>query len=448
MHHRSDLHAYQRKAVDYVIDKGRCMLALDMGLGKSISTLTAVADLIDACLVGRVLVIAPLRVANSVWSQEAQKWEHTRHLKVSVVTGSAKARTAALFTTADIHVINRENLVWLANQYTAETWPFDMVVVDESSSFKNHSAKRFKALRKMLPAVDRMVLLTGTPSPNGLQDLWAQMYLIDYGQRLGRTMSAFRQRFCKPSGFGGYKWILSEGSQEKIEALVSDVVMHMSADDYLDLPARIDLTESVTLPPAALDAYHALEKELFLTLPDGEEVEVMFAAALGNKLMQFANGAVYTDDTGRWSETHTAKLDTLADLVEDNAGETMLVAYNYKSDLERLRKRFPDAVVLDKDQETLDRWNRGEIGMMLAHPASAGHGLNLQRGGALCVWFGLTWNLEFYLQFNARLHRQGQDRPVRIIHLIADGTIDARVLSVLSDKNATQNSLLNALKPK
>lgn len=447
MHHRSDLHAYQGKAIDYVIDKGRCMLALDMGLGKSISTLTAVLDLVNACLVSRVLVIAPLRVCNSVWRQEAQKWSHTRGLKVAAATGPVKNRVAALFTTADIHVINRENVQWLVNQYTAETWPFDMVVVDESSSFKNHSAKRFKALRKMLPAVDRMVLLTGTPSPNGLQDLWAQMYLIDYGQRLGRTMSAFRQRFCKPSGFGGYKWILAEGSQEKIEALVSDVVMHMSADDYLDLPDRIDLTETVTLPPAAMDAYQALEKELFLALPDGEEVEVLFAAALGNKLMQFANGAVYTDDTGRWSETHTAKLDALADLVEDNAGETMLVAYNYKSDLERLRKRFPEAVVLNDDQETLDRWNRGEIGMLLAHPASAGHGLNLQRGGALCVWFGLTWNLEFYLQFNARLHRQGQDRPVRIIHLIADGTIDKRVLSVLSDKNATQNNLLNALKP-
>jgi len=448
MHHRSDLHAYQGKAIDYVIDKGRCMLALDMGLGKSISTLTAVADLIDACLVGRVLVIAPLRVANSVWSQEAQKWEHTLHLKVSVVTGSAKARTAALFTTADIHVINRENLVWLVSQYPLDKWPFDMVVVDESSSFKNHSAKRFRALRKMLPAIDRMVLLTGTPSPNGLQDLWAQMYLIDYGQRLGRTVSAFRQRFCKQSGYNGYKWILAEGSQEEIEALVSDAMMHMSADDYLDLPDRIDLTETVTLSPDAMRSYEALEKELFLALPDGEEVEVMFAAALGNKLMQFSNGAVYTDDTGRWSETHTAKLDALADLVEDNAGETMLVAYNYKSDLERLRKRFPDAVVLDKDQETLDRWNNGEVSMLLAHPASAGHGLNLQRGGALCVWFGLTWNLEYYLQFNARLHRQGQDRPVRIIHLVAAGTIDARVLSALSDKNATQNSLLNALKPK
>tara|TARA_R110000822_G_scaffold28651_1_gene84993 strand:- start:338 stop:1690 length:1353 start_codon:yes stop_codon:yes gene_type:complete len=447
MHHRTDLHPYQDRAIDYAIGKGRCMLALDMGLGKSISTLTAVSDLLDACLVGRVLVIAPLRVANSVWIQEAQKWEHTRHLTVSVVTGSAKARAAALFTTADIYVINRENLVWLVSQYRLDKWPYDMIVVDESSSFKNHSAKRFKALRKMLPAVDRMVLLTGTPSPNGLQDLWAQMYLIDYGQRLGRTVSAFRQRFCKPSGFGGYKWILREGSQEEIEALVSDVIMHMSGDDYLDLPARIDLTEVVTLPPAAMDDYLALETELFLALPDGEEVEVMFAAALGNKLMQYANGAVYTDDAGTWSETHAAKLDALADIAEDNAGENLLVAYNYRSDLARLRKRFPQAVVLDNDQATLDRWNRGEIGMLLAHPASAGHGLNLQRGGALCVWFGLTWNLEYYLQFNARLHRQGQDRPVRIIHLLAGNTIDARVLDVLSDKDASQNSLLKALKP-
>ena len=240
---------------------------------------------------------------------------------------------------------------------------------------------------------------------------------------------------------------MREGSQEEIEALVSDVIMHMSGDDYLDLPARIDLTEVVTLPPAAMDDYLALETELFLALPDGEEVEVMFAAALGNKLMQYANGAVYTDDAGTWSETNTAKLDALADIVDDNAGETILVAYNYRSDLARLRTRFPQAVVLDNDQATLDRWNRGEIGMLLAHPASAGHGLNLQRGGALCVWFGLTWNLEYYLQFNARLHRQGQDRPVRIIHLLAGNTIDARVLDVLSDKDASQNSLLKALKP-
>lgn len=448
MHQREELHNYQRRATDYVLDKGRCMLAMDMGLGKTASTLTAVLDLIDSNHVNRALVIAPLRVCNSVWAQESAKWRHTQRLRVSVATGSAKNRIAAMFKTADVYVVNRENIAWLVNQYTEKPWPFDMVVVDESSSFKNHAAKRFKALRKMLPYIDRMVLLTGTPSPNGLQDLWSQMYLIDYGQRLGRTVTAFRQRFCKPSGFGGYKWVLREGSQRKIEALVSDVIMHMGSDDYLDLPERIDLIDTVTLPPAVMRNYLALEKELFLALPDGENVEVLFAAALGNKLMQYANGAVYTDDAGTWSETHAAKLDALADIAEDNPGETILVAYNYKSDRKRLIKRFPHAVVLDNSQNTIDRWNKGEIAMLLAHPASAGHGLNLQQGGALCVWFGMTWNLEYYLQFNARLHRQGQDRPVRIINLVADGTIDKRVLDVLSDKDASQKSLLKALKPK
>jgi len=443
---RDDLHPYQTRAVDYIVEEGRCMLALSMGLGKSVSTLTAISDLVGAGVVGKVLVIAPLRVCNSVWSQEALKWDHTAHLRVSVATGSAKARTAALFRSADVYVTNKENVQWLVERYE-KNWPFDMVVIDESSTFKNSQAKRFKALRKALPAVERMVLLTGTPSPNGLQDLWAQMFLVDYGERLGRTLTGFRQRFFDKD-YMGYKYEIRAGSAEKIEKLVADKVIHMSADDYLNMPDRINIDVSVDLGSKVLAAYADFEREMFIELDDGDEIEAMSAAVLANKLMQFSNGALYTDPNGAWAETHTAKLDALAEIVEDNAGETMLVAYNYKSDLARLRKRFPQAVVLDKSQDTIDRWNRGEIQMLLAHPASAGHGLNLQDGGALCVWFGLNWSLELTQQFDARLHRQGQTRPVRIVRLLGAGTIDARVAAVLRDKDATQSSLLAALKPK
>ena len=440
---RDDLHAYQRKAIDFVLRERRCMLALDMGLGKTTSTLTAVSDMLDGFMANRVLVIAPLRVANSVWAQETRLWEHLKHLQVSVCTGSEKARRGGLALDADVYVINRENVPWLVENYGAK-WPFDVVVIDESSSFKSASSKRFKALRKMLPHIDAMVLLTGTPSPNGLLDLWPQMYLIDYGERLGRTLTGYKQRFFEADYFGR-KFELRPGSADKIHSLLTDKVVHMNADDYLDMPARIDLTVGVDLSPEVMGAYLDFERTMLAEI-DGEEVEATTAAVLANKLLQYANGALYTDVTGSWSETHAAKLDALADIVEDNPGETMLVAYNYKSDLERLVARFPQARVLDKKQETIDAWNRGEIPMLLAHPASAGHGLNLQKGGALCVWFGLNWSLEYYQQFNARLHRQGQTRPVRIAHIVSNNTIDQRVLGVLRNKDATQKSLLGALK--
>ena len=440
---RDDLHAYQRKAIDFALRERRCMLALDMGLGKTASTLTVISDMLDGFTANKVLVVAPLRVANSVWRQETRLWEHLKHLRISVCTGSEKARRGALALDADVYVINRENMPWLVENYGAK-WAFDVVVIDESSSFKNASSKRFKALRKMLPHIDAMILLTGTPSPNGLLDLWAQMYLIDYGERLGRTLTGYKQRFFEADYFGR-KFELRPGSAEKINGLLSDKIVHMNADDYLDMPARIDLTVGVDLPPEVMSNYLDFERTMLAEI-DGEEVEAATAAVLANKLLQYANGALYTNAAGSWAEAHGAKLDALAEIVEDNPGETMLVAYNYKSDLERLVKRFPQARVLDKKQETIDAWNRGEIPMLLAHPASAGHGLNLQNGGALCVWFGLNWSLEYYQQFNARLHRQGQTRPVRIAHIVSNDTIDQRVLGVLQNKNATQKSLLDALK--
>jgi SNF2 family DNA or RNA helicase len=442
---RNNLHAYQRRAVSFIKDKRRCGLFLDMGLGKSASALTAISDLIDEFAIHKVLVVAPLRVANSVWEQEARKWAHLKHMRVSVCTGPQKARMVALHADADVFVINRENIPWLV-EFLGEKWPFDMVIIDESSSFKNSSSKRFRALRRILPKTEYMVLLTGTPSPNGLLDIWSQVYLIDLGQALGRTMTAYKQRFFE-ADYMGYKLTPREGAADKIHGLIAPNVIHMSAEDYLELPKRIDLIERVDMPPDALKIYTDFEKTLIAELESGEEIEAMSAGVLANKLLQFANGGLYVDGSGNWSEVHGAKLDALDEIVEDNQNENLLVAYNYRFDLEQLQKRFPDAVVLDKKQETIDRWNRGEIKMLLAHPASAGHGLNLQDGGSLIVWFGLTWSLEYYQQFNARLHRQGQTKPVRVLHIVSNKTIDERVLTVLSSKDATQKQLLFALKP-
>jgi len=442
---RDNLHDYQRRTVNSIKTRRRCGLALEMGLGKTVSTLTATADLLDGCMVDRVLVIAPLRVANAVWSQEARDWSHLRRLKVVVCTGSERQRLTALQKTSDVYVINRENVPWLVEHYKTK-WPFDAVIIDESSSFKSQAAQRWKALRRVLPMIDYMVLLTGTPAPNSLLDLWAQQYLIDQGAALGKTFTAYKQRFFD-ADFMGYKFSPKAGAAEKIHALLADSWISMAASDYLELPERIDLVEPVYLPPAVLKAYLDFERTLLAELPDGQEIEASSAAVLANKLLQWCNGATYTDDKGNWSPLHAAKLDALAEIIDDNPGETVLVAYNYKSDLARIRERFPDAVVLDKDPATIARWNAGEIPMLLAHPASAGHGLNLQQGGALCVWYGLSWSLELYQQFNARLHRQGQTRPVRIVHLVASGCIDERVMAVLGQKDAQQNALLDALRP-
>lgn len=442
---RENLHAYQRRAINFIVDRRRCGLFLEMGLGKTTSALTAVSDLLESFSIHKTLIVAPLRVANSVWSQETRKWAHLSHLRVSVCTGSEKQRLMALQASADVFVINRENIDWLVHT-VGKNWPFDMIIIDESSSFKNASTKRFKALRRVLPSTEYMVLLTGTPSPNSLLDIWSQMYLIDFGQALGRTMTSYKQRFFEPD-YMGYKFTLREGAADKIHSLIAPSVIYMSAADYLELPESIDLIERVEMPATALQIYRDFEKTLLAELEDGEEVEAVSAAVLANKLLQFANGGMYTDANGSWSQVHSAKLDTLEEIVEENQGENILVAYNYRFDLERLQARFPDAVVLDKQQETIDRWNRGEIRMLLAHPASAGHGLNLQSGGSLIVWFGLTWSLEYYQQFNARLHRQGQERPVRVLHVVCEKTIDDRVLGVLRSKDATQKQLLSALKP-
>ena len=440
---RDDLHDYQNRAIEFIKSKKRCGLFLGLGMGKTTASLTAMSDALDSMIVAKVLVIAPLRVANSVWEQETKQWSHLSHLRVSVCTGNERVRMAALQRDADIYTINRENVPWLVKLY-GKKWPFDAVIVDESSSFKSPSSQRFKALKRALPFTDYVVLLTGTPSPNGLLDLWSQMYLVDFGERLGKTMTGYKQRFFE-SDYMGYKFTPRQGSSEAIHRLLSDKVLSMSAEDYLQVPDRIDLVERVELPPKVFAQYQVFERTLLAELDDGQEIEAISAAVLANKLLQWSNGATYTDNMGNWSELHSVKLDALADLVEQNPSENVLVAYNYKTDLERLRARFPDAVVMDKQQETIDRWNRGEIQMMFAHPASAGHGLNLQKGGSMLVWFGLNWSLELYQQFNGRLHRQGQTKPVRVVHIVASGCMDERVIDVLADKGKTQFNLMSAL---
>lgn len=440
---RDNLHNYQRKAVNFIIEKKRCQLWLDMGLGKSVTTLTAITDLLDSFSVNRVLVIAPLRVANSVWKQEARNWAHLNHLAVSVCTGSEKARMQALQAQADVYVINRENVHWLCELYQ-KRWPFDCIIIDEASSFKSPSSQRFKALKRILPQTTHLVMLTGTPSPNGLLDLWAQTYLVDSGAALGKTMTAYKQRFFE-SDYMGYKFSPREGANEKIHNLIAGYTLSMKAEDYLDMPDYIPSVVSVPLDKKTLVAYDDFENQLFLEIGD-HDIEAQSAAVLANKLLQFANGAMYVDDLKNWVEIHKAKIEALVDLVEDNPNENLLVAYNYKSDLERLTAAFPEAVVLDKNTDTIDRWNAGKIKMLLAHPASAAMGLNLQKGGSVIVWFGLNWSLENYQQFNCRLYRQGQTKPVRIIHIACENTIDMRLLSVIQNKASVQNDLMRALK--
>ncbi len=441
---RTDLHNYQERAIKFIKSTERCALFLDMGLGKSAITLTAISDLQDQMEIHKALVIAPLRVANSVWDHEAKLWKHLRHLKVQVCTGTERERLTNLHRDSHIYTINRENVPWLVKQY-GKKWPFDCVIIDESSSFKSPASQRFKALKKILPFTNYMVLLTGTPVPNGLLDIWSQIYLLDGGTALGRTMTAYKQRFFE-ADYMGYKYTPRAGADTLIHTAIASKVLSMKAEDYLELPDRIDINEIVDLPIKVKEAYDEFEKNLLLELENGDVVEAVSAAVLANKLLQNSSGAIYTDAHKNWVEIHTVKLDALAELIEQNQGENILVAYNFKTDLERLQLRFPKAQVLDKNPNTVIRWNNGEIPLLLAHPASSSHGLNLQHGGTMIVWFCLSWSLEYYQQFNGRLHRQGQSKPVRIIHIVARGTIDERIVRVLNEKGITQDGLLKALK--
>jgi SNF2 family DNA or RNA helicase len=445
------LHAYQEQAVEHIFSHNKCGLFLDMGLGKTVSTLTAINRLIyEEVEVSKVLVIAPKRVAESVWKQEVTQWPHLQHLKVSVVTGNAMNRRKALQEKADIYTIGRDNVQWLCSQYGGSGLPFDMLVIDESSSFKNHASKRFRALK--LVHFSRVVLLTGTPAPNSLIDLWPQIYLLDKGERLGRTIGAFRSDFFTPGRSNGhivYNYSITKGSDARIHEAIADICMSMKAKDYLNLPERINNHIKLEMPETLRRSYKAFEREKVLEIFETDaQITSANAAALSNKLLQFANGAVY-DSEKDTHEIHNLKLEALEEILESANGKPVLVAYTYQSDAERisqcLKAYKPKRLETDAD---ILKWNKGEIQLLMMHPASGGHGLNLQAGGNIIVWFGQTWSLELEQQFNARLDRQGQKQRVIVNKLILKGTMDEDVIAAQERKEKGQNALMEAVKAK
>lgn len=444
-------HQYQEYATQRILDTPYIALLLEMGLGKTVSTLTAIDLLLnDYFDAGRVLVIAPLRVADDTWAREIEKWDHLRHLRISKVLGSAADRRRALKADADIYIINRENVEWLVSEYGSK-WPFDTVVIDELSSFKNHQSKRFRALRRVRPMMKRVIGLTGTPAPNSLMDLWAPIYLLDQGERLGKTITGFRDRYFTPgerSGHVVYKWRQKKESEARIYEAISDIAVSMKAEDWLELPERIDRVIPVKLSRQARELYNKLEKELLLPFADADVV-ANTAAVLSNKLLQMASGAVYDEDRGV-KEIHEAKLDALEDLIEAANGKPVMVFYNFKHSLERLQRRFPQARILRKGKdgnEDIRAWNNDEIPLLLLHPKSAGHGLNLQESSCqTVVWYDQIWSLEEDQQANARVHRQGQTRRIVVMRLVAEGTMDEEAVMALERKAAGQEALMQAVK--
>lgn len=462
-------HEYQEYGINKIIETPKTGLFLDMGLGKTITTLTAIDKLMfDYFEINKVLVIAPLRVARHTWPAEIEKWDHTRHLRVSKILGSRRERENALKVDADIYLINKENVIWLVEEYGnysnkkrkwgfkfTKPWPFNMVVIDESSAFKSHKSKRFKLLKKTLPFVDRMVELTGTPAPNGLIDLWSQLYLLDEGKRLGKTISEYRARFFKPADYvrnpHSGQLIVSKyvaKDEELIYDKIEDICVSMKADDYLEMPETVNNLYEVELDKKAKDSYDQLEKEFILQIENNDidnDVVAGSASVLANKLLQMANGAVYTEESDI-HHIHDHKLDALEDLIEAANGRPVLVFYSYKHDKSRILERFEGVTLLEEDS-VIDEWNKGNIPILLAHPASTGHGLNLQDGSNYIVWFGLNWSLELYQQANARLRRQGQkEKRVFINHIIAKDTYDERVVKALEGKEVTQEDLMAAVK--
>lgn len=473
-------HAYQTYAKDFVLNNQYCGLILDMGLGKSVITLSALFDLLlESFDIRKVLVIAPLRVAQDTWPKEIAKWDHLKGLNYSLVLGSEQERRAALQQKAFIYIINRENVTWLVDNYR---WDFDTLVIDELSSFKSAKAQRFKALKRVRPLVKRVIGLTGTPAPNGLIDLWPQVYLLDMGQRLGRFIGGYRERFFVPDKRNRdviFSYKPREGAEDKIYELISDICISMKAEDHLKMPALISNRVLVHMDAREQKLYQSLEKDMVLSLPQGE-IDAVNAAALSGKLLQMANGAVYGElcqgsngePIGESRQAsigqlcgkpcqgsdgepngerrvvlpiHNRKLDALEDLIEAANGRPLLVAYWYKHDLDRIQERFTQAKRIDTSQD-IDAWNAGWIPLALVHPASAGHGLNLQEGGSSIVWFGLTWSLELYQQLNARLWRQGQRNTVVVQHIVCEGTHDEDVMRALERKDAGQTALIDAVK--
>lgn len=437
-------HDYQQYAIDFIESHPTAAVLLDMGLGKTVITLTALNDLLFDCFeVSRVLVIAPLRVARNTWPQEIGKWEHLKHLRYSVVVGTEKERRDALRKQASLYIINRENVPWLVEK---TDFSYDAIVIDELSSFKSWSSKRFKALMKVRPLAKRVIGLTGTPSGNGLMDLFAEFKVLDMGQRLGRFITKYRQDYFVPDKRNGqvvFSYVPLPGAEERIYEKIADITISMKASDHLRMPELIESEYSVRMNEAEKKIYTEMCEQLVLQMK-GDEVTAANAGVLSGKLAQMANGAVYTDDDTTL-HIHDRKLDALEDIIESMNGKPLLVAYWFRHDAERIEKRVP-CVRLDSD-ESIDCWNRGEIPVALIHPASAGHGLNLQSGGSTLVWFGITWSLELYQQTVARLYRQGQSANTVVVrHIIAEGTIDERILRALKRKDKTQTALIDAVK--
>ena len=436
-------HDYQQFATEFVLEHPYCGLILDMGLGKSVITLTALWDLIlDRFDCGRVLVIAPKRVAEDTWPKELAKWDHLKGLTYSLVMGSEKQRREALQKRAFLYIINRENVAWLVDNCR---WNFDTIVIDELSSFKSSKAQRFRALKKVRPLVKRVIGLTGTPSPNSLIDLWPQIYLLDMGQRLGRFITHYRERFFVPDKRNRemvYSYKPREGAEDRIYELIGDICISMKATDHLNMPPLISNRVEVSLGQQERKVYDALRKDMIVKLKDGE-IDAVNAASLSGKLLQMAGGAVY-DTEGRTLRIHDKKLDVLEDLIEAANGKPLLVAYWYKHERDRIQERFRVREILTT--KDIDDWNAGRIPVALLHPAAVGHGINLQQGGSTLIWFGLTWSLELYQQTNARLWRQGQQHAVVIQHLVTTGTHDEDVMRALERKDMGQAALIEAVK--
>lgn len=449
---------YQKYATDRIIAQPRVGLFLDMGLGKTVITLSAIKELIfNRFQVFKALIIAPLRVAQSTWPAEVEKWTHLKGLRVVKILGNKEQRLRALETDGDIYVINRENVPWLCDVF-GKNWNFDMVVIDELSSFKSPHSARFKALKKQMPKVSRVVGLTGTPTPNGLLDLWSQIFLLDQGERLQKKLQWYRYLYFEPDKRSAqqiFTYKPKPGAEQRILDRLSDLCVSMSAKDYLELPERTDRVTELTLPPELMKKYENFERDSFLKIADSPEgITALSAAGLINKLLQFSNGAVYFDDGTAdplinrghsWEEIHSLKLDVLSEICE--CGQPVLCFYSYKSDFARIKERFPEARTLETPEDVV-AWNRGEIPLLLCHPASAGHGLNLQSGGHIIAWFGLPWSLELYQQANARLHRQGQNQPVIVHHIVCKGTADEKVMNALGMKRDTQSAVIDFLRAK
>lgn len=440
-------HEYQSYATDFILSHPISAVFLEMGLGKSVITLSAIFDLcLDSFLVCKVLVIAPIRVARDTWPSEIKKWEHLKGLSYSVAVGTEKERIDALMTRSTMYIINRENVDWLVNK-SGIPFDFDMVVIDELSSFKSYGAKRFKSLLKVRPTVKRIVGLTGTPSSNGLMDLWAEFRILDLGQRLGRYITHYRNTYFTPDKRNAqiiFSYKPLPGAEDKIYKQISDITISMKSIDYLKMPECIVNEVSVSLNEKEWNIYSKFKDEMVTKLGD-EEIDAVNAAVLSGKLLQMANGAVY-DSENKAHIIHDKKLDALEDLIEGANGKPVLVAYWFKHDLERIKNRF--SVRQIKASKDIEDWNDGNIPIAVIHPASAGHGLNLQSGGSTLIWFGLTWSLELYQQTNARLYRQGQNETVIIHHILTKGTIDEDVMTALTRKEETQASLIDAVKAK